>query len=390
LAVLQDARALAVIGALGGFATPLLVSTGSGNHVALFSYYFVLDLGIALVAWHRTWRSLNLIGFLGTFVVGSAWGVLKYVPENYATSQGFLIAFFLLFTAIMLMPLRRDAATREAPLPSDAWVQGALLFGLPTITFVLQHGLVRHTEYGSAISALVLALFYIGLATWLRARPHRAVHLCRAGAPEEGRDHARGAPGLLRHRHSARKCPAARAEAGRPAAVRCRCHGQHRFRTQARGRHAPSAAAQRPVRLQPARPSPCSGSDAVCAGRFGRGGGFRLRAAFRSVRARHPCHGAGDSREECRHAAGDRGARGFLSRPAVRAGLGGSAPHQERGGQQLCAPGCRGEWAHGRSNVRGRQPQQGRGRWRGAMDEPPARLRRNRRAAGAGSGMDLR
>ncbi len=42
LAVLQDARALAVIGALGGFATPLLLSSGSGDHVALFSYYLVL------------------------------------------------------------------------------------------------------------------------------------------------------------------------------------------------------------------------------------------------------------------------------------------------------------------------------------------------------------
>ena len=36
LAVLQDARSLAVVGALGGFATPLIVSTGSNNHVALF------------------------------------------------------------------------------------------------------------------------------------------------------------------------------------------------------------------------------------------------------------------------------------------------------------------------------------------------------------------
>ncbi len=174
LAVLQDARALAVIGALGGFATPLLVSTGSGNHVALFSYYLVLDLGIALVAWHRTWRSLNLIGFLGTFVVATAWGVLKYQSDNYATSQGFLIAFFLLFVAIMLMPLRQKAATNEKPLPTDAWVQGALLFGLPTITFVLQHGLVRHTEYGTAISALVLAVFYIAMATWMRSRPRLA------------------------------------------------------------------------------------------------------------------------------------------------------------------------------------------------------------------------
>jgi uncharacterized membrane protein len=179
LAVLQDARPLAVIGALGGFATPLLVSTGSGNHVALFSYYLVLDLGIAAVAWHRTWRSLNLIGFLGTFIVGTAWGVLKYQSQHYASCQSFLSAFFLLFTAIMLMPARqrRDggAPAVRADWPREIWVNGSLLFGLPTITFVLQHGLVRDTEYGTAISALVLAGFYVLLATWMRKRPRGAV-----------------------------------------------------------------------------------------------------------------------------------------------------------------------------------------------------------------------
>lgn len=176
LAVLQDARALAVIGALGGFATPLLVSSGSGNPVALFSYYLVLDAGIAAVAWHRTWRSLNLIGFLGTFVVATAWGVLKYQPEQYASSQGFLIAFFLLFAAIMLMPARPRRSDAQALAPrSDAWVQGFLLFGLPTITFALQHGLVRDTEYGTALSALVMAAFYVLLAAWMRARPRLAL-----------------------------------------------------------------------------------------------------------------------------------------------------------------------------------------------------------------------
>ena len=68
LAVLQDARSLAIIGALGGFATPLIVSTGSNNYVALFTYYLVLDAGIALVAWSKTWRLLNLVGFAATFI----------------------------------------------------------------------------------------------------------------------------------------------------------------------------------------------------------------------------------------------------------------------------------------------------------------------------------
>lgn len=174
LAVLQDARSLAVIGALGGFATPLLVSSGSGNYVALFSYYLVLDLGIAAVAWHKTWRSLNLIGFIATFLVATAWGVLDYRPDHYANSQAFLIAFFVLFVAIMLMPARRAATApsgNSLAQRADGWVNGSLLFGLPTITFALQYGLVRHTEYGVALSALALAAFYVLLALALRSRP---------------------------------------------------------------------------------------------------------------------------------------------------------------------------------------------------------------------------
>jgi uncharacterized membrane protein len=53
LAVLQDARSLAVLGTLGGFLAPVLTSSDSGNHVALFSYYAVLDLAILGVAWFR-------------------------------------------------------------------------------------------------------------------------------------------------------------------------------------------------------------------------------------------------------------------------------------------------------------------------------------------------
>ena len=249
LAVLQDARALAVIGALGGFATPLLVATGSGNHVALFGYYLVLDLGIAAVAWHRTWRSLNLIGFLGTFVVATAWGVLKYQSDDYLTSQGFLIAFFVLFVAIMLMPLRAKATTNEKALPTDAWVQGALLFGLPTITFVLQHGLVRHTEYGTAVAALVLAAFYIGMATWMRSRP----------APVRG---LRGQPGRRHRLH------------GAGDSVRAR-RAQHRGRVGAR-RCGPGLVGPAPVAPHRA----CLWLRAVAAGR--RGDGVRLRAPRRA------------------------------------------------------------------------------------------------------------
>ncbi|HEY3635211.1 MAG TPA: DUF2339 domain-containing protein [Caldimonas sp.] len=179
LAVLQDARALAVVGALGGFATPLIVSAGSNNYVALFAYYLVLDAGIAAVAWSKTWRLLNLVGFVATFIVATAWGVLQYRPEDYATSQAFLAAFFLLFVVILVLPARRlgdDPAHASAARPRrEAWVNSTLLFGLPTITFALEYGLVRATPYGAALAALALAGFYVLLATWMRRKPELGI-----------------------------------------------------------------------------------------------------------------------------------------------------------------------------------------------------------------------
>lgn len=179
LAVLQDAPSLAVVGALGGFATPLVVSTGSNNHVALFTYYLVLDAGIAIVAWSKTWRLLNLVGFVATFMVATAWGVLQYRAENYTTSQAFLVAFFLLFVAILVLPARRlaRAATIDA-VPSsgrEKWINSSLLFGLPTVTFALEYGLVRGTPYGAALAALGLGAFYVLLAAWLRRKPELGV-----------------------------------------------------------------------------------------------------------------------------------------------------------------------------------------------------------------------
>ena len=46
LAIVQDSKALAITGAAGGFLAPLLASTGGGSHVALFSFYAVLNTGI--------------------------------------------------------------------------------------------------------------------------------------------------------------------------------------------------------------------------------------------------------------------------------------------------------------------------------------------------------
>jgi uncharacterized membrane protein len=167
IALLQNSRALAVIGFAGGFITPILVSTGQGNHVVLFSYYLLLNLAIMFIAFKRAWRLLNVVGFVMTFGIATAWGALRYQPENYASTQPFLIAFFLIYVATALLYARRQAT--KFALSASGAVDGTLVFGTPLAAFGLQAGLVGHWPFALAYSALALGGFYL-VAAWLMAR----------------------------------------------------------------------------------------------------------------------------------------------------------------------------------------------------------------------------
>lgn len=164
LAVLQDSRTLAILGALAGFLAPIWLSDGSGNHVALFTYYTVLNLAIVTVAWWRSWWILNLLGFVFTWGVGIAWGVLRYEPHLLPTVQPFLIVFFLLYFAIPVFNARKRPARMTNGL--DA----CLLFGTPLIAFAVQAGLLHDRPMLLAYAALALALLYAVSGWWLRHR----------------------------------------------------------------------------------------------------------------------------------------------------------------------------------------------------------------------------
>ncbi|MGH8673884.1 MAG: DUF2339 domain-containing protein, partial [Burkholderiales bacterium] len=171
LAVAQDSRSLAVAGVSGGFLAPLLASTGHGSHVMLFGFYLVLDVGVLVIAWYKAWRALNLLAFAFTFGIGAFWGSEFYRPEHFASTEPFLIVFFLLYVAIAVL-----YALRRAPRLSDA-VDNVLVFGNPLVAAGLQFGLVKEIEYGAAWSAVVLGAFYCVLAHQLWRRHRESLQL---------------------------------------------------------------------------------------------------------------------------------------------------------------------------------------------------------------------
>ncbi len=172
MAVLQESRTLAVLGVLAGFMAPVWLSDGSGNHVALFSYYALLNAGVFAIAWVRPWRELNLLGFVFTWGIGTVWGVFDYAPHKLASTEPFLLLFFAFYLLLPLLHARRSAT------PGSARVDGALLFGTPLVAFSLQAALLEGERMPLALCALALAALY-ALLGWLLIRRERFQVLAR-------------------------------------------------------------------------------------------------------------------------------------------------------------------------------------------------------------------
>ncbi len=87
-AVSLNSILMAFLSLLGGFLTPVLVSTGENRPKALFTYVLILGVGAMLSAYYRKWRTVNLLAFLGTFLLYVGWFEKFYRPEIIKVAEG--------------------------------------------------------------------------------------------------------------------------------------------------------------------------------------------------------------------------------------------------------------------------------------------------------------
>jgi len=164
LALLQNAAAMAFIGFAGGYAAPILLSTGSNAIGSLLAYYLLLNVGVVLLAYARAWRGLNLLGFFASFGVLYAWVAQHYQPSDYGLVQPYVLAYFALYVlAALFYALRHQLAAQQA-------VDATLVFGVPTVSMGLQFKLMQALPHGAAWAALAMALLYLALFLGLQPK----------------------------------------------------------------------------------------------------------------------------------------------------------------------------------------------------------------------------
>jgi uncharacterized membrane protein len=104
-ALRYDASAIAALGLLGGYATPLLLSTGEDRPWVLFSWVLLLNTGALAAARLRKWRPLEALAFAATVFLYGAWMSDRFAPEKRPVATLFAFVYYGLFAVSPESPI---------------------------------------------------------------------------------------------------------------------------------------------------------------------------------------------------------------------------------------------------------------------------------------------
>jgi hypothetical protein len=125
LAVRLNALVVAILGMLGGFLTPILLSTGQDNPLGLFGYIAILDAGLVFVALHRRWFFLTALAAVGTALMQIGWANEFFTSGKYFEGNKILIALAVLlgFNALYVAAAWWDKRRGQ----TNGWLAGSAL-----------------------------------------------------------------------------------------------------------------------------------------------------------------------------------------------------------------------------------------------------------------------
>lgn len=164
----------AILGAVGGYLTPVLLASGSVNFVGLYSYLLILSLGVLGIGYYRDWPILRYVSFAGTYLLVVSSMAEDYRDGDFWYVMPFLIAFFVVFSMmsfVFQLSHRRKTSLLEL---GNLCANGAVFFALAYLTVRDAFG-----RTPTAYVTLGLAAYYTAHVWWFlsRKRPDRALLL---------------------------------------------------------------------------------------------------------------------------------------------------------------------------------------------------------------------
>ena len=172
----QNSELLAAYALAGGFATPLLLSTGTNHQIFLFSYILVIDVATVVLVRLKPWPRLLLGAFPATVAFFIGWYVQFNSADQLGSSILFVGLFFVTFASVALArspeSKRAESIITEILLP----LANAAFAALALYSLLQDAG---HHDLLPWVMVLFAAL-YLGLMRLPETSVASAVHLSLA------------------------------------------------------------------------------------------------------------------------------------------------------------------------------------------------------------------
>ena len=165
LSIRYNAYSLAAIALLGGFLTPVMLSTGQNQPISLFSYIFLLDVGTMLLYRFRQWPSLIAASLLGTALIYMGWHAEFYDDPQRWLALSIIAIFFILYNLHIF--ISRFTLNYKESTIDQTIVFGAAAFFF--FSFLAQN----HWRYTWPVKSFILLLAFIEIAIALPIRRSR-------------------------------------------------------------------------------------------------------------------------------------------------------------------------------------------------------------------------
>ncbi|GAA5121550.1 DUF2339 domain-containing protein [Luteolibacter yonseiensis] len=168
ISVRLNALVVAVLGMLGGFMTPVLLSTGQDQVLGLFGYIALLDAGLLAVSRHNRWHFLVPCAAAGTALTQIGWFVKFFSYGGYAHDNLILIpmGIQLGFIALFLVGgwIKRPRPDLHA---------ACSVFGLSAVAVLFSFVMLGHESVAERLVLLYgfLLLVHLGVIATVLARP---------------------------------------------------------------------------------------------------------------------------------------------------------------------------------------------------------------------------
>jgi hypothetical protein len=159
LSIRRDSVFIALLGLVGGFATPALLSTGENRPVSLFTYILLLNAGLAWVATKRRWPLLTSLSLVFTVLYQWGW-VMRFLT---APQLPIALGIFLVFPILAFIAL----AFGQKEEPEKGWIslygQTANLSALLPLLFALYAAAIPGYGHRYVLLFSFLFLLDVGL-----------------------------------------------------------------------------------------------------------------------------------------------------------------------------------------------------------------------------------